>query len=59
MYTYIYTERVRRSGAPPAESGAYIVQADDGRGIPRADVCVEGGRFVERLRLRMTRGPRR
>jgi hypothetical protein len=39
-----------RRGARRAESGAYVGQARDGGGVPRADVRVEGRRKGERLR---------
>ncbi len=49
-------DRNRQSafGALPTQSGAYLGQVGDARGVPRADVRVERGRLAERLRA----GPR-
>jgi hypothetical protein len=43
-------ERVRRGGAPQAESGAYLVQRRDTCGVPRADVHIERRRRRKGLR---------
>jgi hypothetical protein len=64
-FVYLYVHRRRRhtprriEGRPSARprrvvrdgrNGAYRRQRRDGRGVPRADVCVECLREVERLR---------